>query len=241
MSGDAAGAAAGGARPARPGPRGGWAGSLEAPGKRELVTRGFALAGLRPGARVLDVGCGAGASVELLRRSFGLRAVGLDLSAAPSRGTPIPLLRADARRLPVAGGALDAVLLECVLSLVPDRQLVLRECARALSPGGSLVVTDLHAREGRPADGVARRWCGAELLAPEALLGLAASAGFEVLRWEDHSSVLKEYALRLILEAPGDGASPPGDCVVARRGAAASARARPGFGLLVARRRRRET
>jgi SAM-dependent methyltransferase len=214
--------------------------SLEAPGKDELVARGFALAGLRPGARVLDVGCGRGTSVDLARRSLGLRAVGLDLSLAPDDRAGIPRLRADAAHLPVGDGMLDAVLLECVLSSLPDREAVLRECARALAPSGKLVLTDLHALEGPSQAGAhgAAGVCGAGLLSRETILGLLASSGFEVLRWEDHSGVLKEYLLRLIMGAGGDGPWSAADCP--RGGGAADpgwGRIRPGYCLLVGARR----
>jgi ubiquinone/menaquinone biosynthesis C-methylase UbiE len=210
----------------------------EAPGKRELVARGFALAGLRAGARVADLGCGLGTSVDLLRRSLGLRAIGVDLAAPAGAGAPIPRLRADARHLPLTDGVLEGVLLECVLSLVPDRGAVLRECARALAPAGKLILMDLHAREAP--DGAARHGpgpCGVELLPGEALVGLVASSGFDVLRFEDHSGVLKEYLFRLIM-APEDERRWPLDARPERGDGteAASKRIRPGYCLLVAER-----
>jgi ubiquinone/menaquinone biosynthesis C-methylase UbiE len=218
----------------------GSAASLEAPGKSVLLARGFGLAGLRPGARALDVGCGRGVSVEYLRRSLGLRAVGLDLSASPEVRAGIPRLRADAGRLPIAGGALEAVLLECVLSLLPDRQAVLRECACALAPSGKLVVADLYDRVGAHGGGPrgTRACSGAELLPREDILALVASSGFDVLRWEDHSGVLKEALFRWIMGAGEAEELPPG--VLRRDGgeaAAAAGRLRFGYCLVVAARR----
>jgi len=233
---DRAGPAIKQGRPAPGSPRG-LAAALEAPGKRELLARGLALADLRPGARVLDVGCGLGTSVDLLRQSLGLRAIGLDLAVPAGDGAPIPRLRADVRHLPIAEGVLDAVLLECVLSVISERAEVLGECARALAPTGKLVLCDLHAREGP--DGVARAGpgpCGAELLPRNALLRLMASKGFEVLHWEDRSDVLKEYLFRLIMEA-GCRAPWPPDPGPGEAREATSNRLRPGYCLMVAARR----
>jgi len=223
--------------PDRSGPRGVPAGPLEAPGKREIVPRGVALADLRPNARLLDVGCGLGTSVDALRRSLGLRAIGLDLAAPAGVAPPIPRLRADARLLPIAEGALDAVLLECVLSIVLGREAVLRECARALAPGGKLVVSDLYARQRRDGSPVGLGPCGAELLSREAMLRLVAASGFDVLHWEDRSRVLKEYLFQHIMQAdrewPRIGCPVPAD-----QGAARPDGSRPGYFLLVAGRRR---
>jgi arsenite methyltransferase len=94
----------------------------------------------------------------------------------------------------------DAVLLECVLSVAADRERVLSECARILAPGGTLVVADLYAP--RPAPGWAspRPAGGAAFLPREALAHLLELHGLGVVHWEDHSSVLKEYLFRFIME-----------------------------------------
>ncbi len=215
----------GGAAPA-PGEVEPWP-SFPAPGKEELVERGARLAGLGSGARLLDVGCGTGSSVELLRRSLGMAAVGLDLAPPPRGASPLaPRLRADARCLPLADGAVHGVLLECVLSIVAGRSRVLRECHRVLAAGGRLVLTDLYARE-PPAAGGGWGPCGAQLLLREQLVELLGASGFELLCWEDHSRVLKEYLFRRIMDGVGEEVRRPRGC----------SGARPGYALLVAGRR----
>jgi SAM-dependent methyltransferase len=111
-------------------------------GRRELV-RGLLARHLGPAPQaVLDVGCGTGhLAGELL--AAGHRVTALDrlpeaLGAARNRG--LGLLRADAGRLPLRGGAFDAVTLLDVLEHVDDAA-TLAELRRVVRPGGLLVLT----------------------------------------------------------------------------------------------------
>jgi demethylmenaquinone methyltransferase/2-methoxy-6-polyprenyl-1,4-benzoquinol methylase len=101
---------------------------------------------LEPGERVLDLGAGTGVSTEELGRS-GAYAVGADLSfgmlAAGHRTRPgLPLLGADALRLPFADATFDAVTISFALRNVVDNEAALREMARVARPGGRLVVCE---------------------------------------------------------------------------------------------------
>lgn len=143
------------------------AGAALRPGGVVLTWRALELArqltNLPHNARVVDLGCGPGETVALLREG-GMAAVGLDLSAslldeAWARNGRMPLIQADAGAgaesapgLPLRTASLDGVFCECVLSVLPGRQDVLAEVARVLRPGGVLVWTDLYVRPGRAAD-----------------------------------------------------------------------------------------
>jgi len=143
------------------------AGAALRPGGVALTWRALELArqltNLPHNARVVDLGCGPGETVALLREG-GMAAVGLDLSAslldeAWARNGRMPLIQADAGAgaesapgLPLRTASLDGVFCECVLSVLPGRQGVLAEVARVLRPGGVLVWTDLYVRPGRAAD-----------------------------------------------------------------------------------------
>jgi ubiquinone/menaquinone biosynthesis C-methylase UbiE len=109
----------------------------------------LALAPDRAGRRVLEVGCGAGdLAVALARR--GARVAAVDFSAhavriardkARALGAAPALLVADAQRLPFADASFDAIVsCEC-LEHVPDPRALLRELARLLVPGGTLLLT----------------------------------------------------------------------------------------------------
>ena len=88
------------------------------------------LAPLLPAGRVLDVGCGDGnVAKALLALRPDLAVEGYDVLERPR--AEIPVTRFDGRRLPVADGAADAVLLVDVLHHADDAAALLAECARA--------------------------------------------------------------------------------------------------------------
>ena len=144
---------------------------------------------LDPGLVVGDLGCGTGAMTAALA-PFVTRVVAVDasaemLGAARDRlgGAPNVELRAgEVEALPVADGELDAALLVLVLHHLAEPRAALAEAARALRPGGRLIVVDMlpHGRaEYRQAMG--HVWQGFA----EAELGAwLAEAGFDAFRYQ---------------------------------------------------------
>ena len=104
---------------------------------------------LRPGERILDVGCGTGAlAARLLDAGARVRIVGADLAPAMLRharrklGGRAPLVAADAVHLPFVRGSFDVVVSNSSLHYWPSAQAGLGEIRRVLRPGGRLVITD---------------------------------------------------------------------------------------------------
>lgn len=195
------------------------------PGGLALTETLLDRAGFALGDRVADIGCGQGASVALMARR-GLRGIGLDRDAgalAVARRRGIPVLRAGGDALPFADGALDGVLSECSLSVMPDRAAALAGWVLALRPAGRLALSDVYAR--RP------EGCSA-LPGRDALLRAMAAAGLEVLSFEDRSDVLPGWAARFIFHYGSLAALWGGACGLT---AETARRAAPGYGLLVAR------
>lgn len=99
-------------------------------------------AAVEPGGFVLDAGCGPARDTVLLRER-GLRAYGMDLSAAMLAAGGVPgVLRGDLRALPIADRALAAVWCHAALLHVPRAEVpvVLGGFARVLRPGGVLLL-----------------------------------------------------------------------------------------------------
>ncbi|MES9995603.1 DVU_1556 family methyltransferase [Desulfovibrio aminophilus] len=172
------------------------------PGGSELTARGLDLCGFSPGDRVADLGCGPGATLGLLY-DRGLRALGLDISEdfllrARTGHPEAPLLRARIEALPLAGGVLDGLCCECVLSTQDDPDPALAEMARTLHPGGRLLLSDLYVR--RTGAGAGITGCAAGARPLDELENRLQRHGLRPLHVQDHSRALSELAGRLIFQ-----------------------------------------
>lgn len=160
------------------------------------------------GAKVVDIGCGTGVTVEYLRDVCGLCATGVDISEVRlqqgmARSAGLPLIRADGEALPFASGSLDGVLAECSLSVMRDTGRVLAEMNRILVPGGKLAITDIYMREEDgiiPAGDGRNTGCISGIRTYGELRRILEDKDFSLKVWEDQSACLKEYIACFIME-----------------------------------------
>lgn len=174
------------------------------PGGLELTRESALKAGLQPGDRVLDVGCGYGSAAKMLTREFSVCSMGLDMDfELLSAGSDIPTVQATAQVMPFRSASFKALFCECVLSLTPSMSATLSEFHRVLEPMGRLILCDIYPRETKYSEQMEKipLACGFRKAAGrKEMEALVAEAGFDHMVWEDLSPVLTQLAGQAVFE-----------------------------------------
>jgi SAM-dependent methyltransferase len=185
-----------------------------------------ALAELRPGEVVLDLGSGGGIDVLLSAKRVGPtgKAYGLDMTddmlalanqnKRKAGATNVEFLKGEIEHIPLPDNSVDVIISNCVINLSADKDQVLREAFRVLRPGGRFAVSDVVTRgEIEPqirASVLAWVGCVAGALDEQVYRDKLAAAGFtavdveptRVYRVEDAAGFIAASGLDAVALAP---------------------------------------
>lgn len=153
-----------------------------------------AIASLRPGETVLDLGAGGGFDCFLAARAVGPtgKVIGVDMTpdmvalaranAGKINATNVEFRLGEIERLPVADSSVDVILSNCVINLSPEKQAVFDEAFRVLRAGGRLAISDVVAIAPIPEalrdEAAALSGCIAGAVAVEDVKSMLTRAGF---------------------------------------------------------------
>jgi arsenite methyltransferase len=185
-----------------------------------------ALAALKPGDTVLDLGSGGGIDVLLAARRIGPtgKAYGLDMTdemlalarenQAKGGIENVEFLKGEIERIPLPDNSIDVIISNCVINLSADKDRVLREAYRVLKAGGRFAISDVVTRGPIPAE-IRERvllWVGciAGALTEDDYRAKLQAAGFEgieieatrVYRLEDARAFLNGHGIDVDVLTP---------------------------------------
>jgi arsenite methyltransferase len=170
-----------------------------------------AIAELRPGEVVLDLGSGGGIDCFLAAKKVGPegRVIGLDMTpdmimlarrnANKVGATNVEFRFGEMEDIPLPDQSVDVIISNCVINLSPDKDAVFREAYRVLRPGGRLTVSDIvvHGQLPRPIRDRLDAWAGcvAGALDESDYLSKIRAAGFENVEVQSREFVrISEFA-----------------------------------------------
>jgi ubiquinone/menaquinone biosynthesis C-methylase UbiE len=205
------------------------------PGGLTVTEQALAYCDLQSGMRVLDLGCGTGATLGHVTTKYGLTGFGVDVSAeliaqARQTNSQVGWMRAQGESLPFASESMDVVLSECTLSIF-EMESALSECVRTMKHGGYFIVSDLYARNESGVESLRQLpsgTCISAVMPKNQILEKIESCGLQISIWQDCSETLKEFSICTLTTA---AKIDPFDLHIA------AAKAKLGYYFLVARKK----
>jgi len=175
-----------------------------------------AIAGLRPGMVVVDLGSGGGVDAFLAAKKVGDKGkvYGIDATpemvyrarktAAENGYTNVEFRLGEIEHIPLESGLADVVISNCVINLSPDKEQVFREAFRVLKPGGRLAVSDIVLLKDLPESirSDLKSWseCVSGAVSEAEYIGAIKKAGFDKVKVEERVVYTHEQLAGYLME-----------------------------------------
>lgn len=178
------------------------------PGGYLLTDQAIEYCGFKSQDRILDIGCGMGATVNRLISNYQLNAFGIDpseklIKSGFTKYGKQPIVQGNGESLPYENSFFQGVMAECSMSLMESYDRCITESRRVLTHQGFLIISDVYARNPEYLVDLQKHRvesCMRALLDIDELKGNLRKAGFEILCFEDYTQYLKELMVRIIFK-----------------------------------------
>ncbi len=176
-----------------------------------------AMASIKEGETVLDLGSGAGLDCFLASGAVGAggRVIGIDMTeemvekarsiASKYQYRNVEFRKGDIENLPMEGGSVDVIISNCVVNLSPNKGKVFREAHRVLKKGGRMYLSDIVLLEELPKEKRSDKYllsgCVAGAMMKDEYIGLLKSAGFCVRIISEDKDISKRQYNGILLES----------------------------------------
>lgn len=176
------------------------------PGGFDLTEKGVKYCNITGADKVLDLGCGMGATIGYLYEKHQIAATGIDpseklLSIAKERCNSSDFAIGTGENIPFDEGSFNCVFAECTLSLMDNQSKVLQEVSRVLKKNGWFIITDVYAKNADLIETLESHLINSCMRGLHNLNFLEDSLkdlGFEIMYLEDCSNYLKELMVKII-------------------------------------------
>ena len=168
--------------------------SIYRPGGFVITDKALSFCSFPSKAKLLDIGCGAGATVLHMINNYNFDAFGIDKNLKDN--SEKYLIKASAEDIPFLAASKDGVIMECSFSLMDDQEKVLKECYRVLKNDGLLIISEIYAR----GEAAQLKGCLGLVDTKENLISKLERNNFKLELFEDYSHHLQTMWGQMIFE-----------------------------------------
>lgn len=178
------------------------------PGGFELTDKAIEFCKFSKCDRILDIGCGKGATAEHIKKYFEIDSFGIDPSSklimeGKMRNPHLNISEGKGENIPFEDESMNGVFAECTLSLMDDLSKVIGEVYRVLKKNGWFVITDVYAKNPEYINLLHEfsfNSCMRGLHDIKKLKENIKRSSFEVELFEDHTDLLKKTMVNIIFK-----------------------------------------